>query len=128
VDDGGAAEGEGSLAVLKTNKLHDQAWRFIHWYTTPAVNAEYLVATTTLPPWRASEKHEVWQKYLKEEPRMAPFTRMLSYARATPKLTRWEEIIAILAQARDDAAAQKKTPKESLDDAARQAEPLIQEG
>jgi len=53
---------------------------------------------------------------------------MLSYARPTPKLTRWEEIIAILQRARDAAAEQKRTPKEALEDAARQAEPLIQEG
>jgi ABC-type glycerol-3-phosphate transport system substrate-binding protein len=120
--------GGHSLAALKTNKHHEQAWRFIHWYTTPAVNAEYLVASTTLPPWKASEQHSIWQKYTQEEPRIKPFVRMLSYARPSPKLSRWEEIVSILAAARDEAAAQKKTPKEALDDAARQATPLIQEG
>lgn len=120
--------GGHSLAVLKTNKHHDQVWRFIHWYVTPAVNAEYLVATTTLPPWRASEQHTLWQSYVKQEPRIQPFVRMLSYARPTPKLTRWEEIIALLQQARDAAAQQEKTPKEALEDAARAAAPLIQEG
>jgi ABC-type glycerol-3-phosphate transport system substrate-binding protein len=123
--------GGHSLAVLKTNKsaaVQDRAWRFVHWYTTPAINAEYLVATTTLPPWKASEQHAVWQKYTKDEPRVQPFTKMLSYARPTPKLTRWEEIIAILGTARDAAAEQKRTAKEALEDAARQADPLIQEG
>ena len=120
--------GGHSLAVLKTNKHHDRAWRFVHWYVTPAVNAEYLVATTTLPPWGASEQHTTWHKYTREEPRIQPFVRMLAYARPTPKLARWEEIIALLQQARDAAAEQKKTPKEALDDAARAADPLIQEG
>ena len=123
--------GGHSLAVLKTNKgaaVHDRAWRFVHWFSTPAINAEYLVATTTLPPWKASEQHAKWQSYTKEEPRIAPFTKMLSYARAQPKLTRWEEIIAILGRARDSAAEQKVTPKEALEDAAREANPLIQEG
>lgn len=123
--------GGHSLAVLKTNKgsaVHDRVWRFVHWYTTPAINAEYLVATTTLPPWKASEQHAVWQKYTKDEPRVTPFTKMLSYARPTPKLVRWEEIITILATARDSAAEQKRTPKEALEDAARQADPLVQEG
>jgi ABC-type glycerol-3-phosphate transport system substrate-binding protein len=120
--------GGHSLAVLKTNKAQEQAWRFVHWYTTPAVNAEYLVATTTLPPWRASEQHALWQKYTKDEPRIQPFTKMLSYARATPKFTRWEETITILGQARDDAATQVKTAREALDFAARQADPLLAEG
>ncbi len=120
--------GGHSLAVLKTNKHHERAWHFVHWYTTPAVNAEYLAATTTLPPWRASEQHVAWQSYVKQEPRIQPFVRMLSYARPTPKLTRWEEIITLLQQARDAAAAQQKTPGEALEDAARAAEPLIREG
>ena len=120
--------GGHSLSVLKTNKHHDRAWRFVHWFTTPAVNAEYLVATTTLPPWRASEQHAVWQKYTKEEPRIQPFARMLSYAQPTPKLARWEEIITILQQARNAAAEQKKTARQALEDAAREAEPLIKEG
>ena len=88
--------GGHSLAVLKTSKgaaVHDRAWRFVHWFVTPAVNAEYLAATTTLPPWKSSEQHAAWQTYLKAEPRIAPFTRMLSYARPTPKLTRWVDII-----------------------------------
>jgi ABC-type glycerol-3-phosphate transport system substrate-binding protein len=120
--------GGHSLAVLKTDRHHEQAWRFVHWYTTPAVNAEYLVATTTLPPWRASEQHPSWQQYVREEPRIQPFTRMLAYARPTPKLRRWEEIVTILATERDAAGAQQKTAKEALDDAARLAAPLIQEG
>lgn len=123
--------GGHSLAVLKSSKgnaVHERAWRFVHWFVTPAVNAEYLVATTTLPPWRASEQHAAWQKYTKEEPRIAPFTRMLSYARPAPKLTRWEEIITLLESARTAAAEQKMTPREALEDAARKADPLIQEG
>ena len=123
--------GGHSLAVLKTSKgaaVHDRVWRFVHWFVTPAVNAEYLAATTTLPPWKSSEQHAAWQTYLKAEPRIAPFTRMLSYARPTPKLTRWEEIIKILGTARNSAAEQKLTPKEALEAAAREADPLIQEG
>lgn len=120
--------GGHSLAVLKTNKYHERAWQFVHWWVQPAQNAEYLEATGTLPPWRATEQHATWQRYVKEEPRTQPFVRMLGYARPTPKLTRWEEIIAILQKERDAAGAQQKTAKEALDDAARAAAPLIQEG
>jgi ABC-type glycerol-3-phosphate transport system substrate-binding protein len=120
--------GGHSLAVLKTNRSHDQAWRFIHWYVSPPQNAEYLVASATLPPWRGSEQHQVWQRYVREEPRIKPFVEMLAYGRPTPKLSRWQDIVDLLAAARDEAAGQKKTPKDALEDAARQAEPLIQEG
>jgi multiple sugar transport system substrate-binding protein len=120
--------GGHSLSVLKTNKYHDQAWRFIQWWVQPPQNAEYLVASTTLPPWKATEKEAAWQKYLRDEPRFKPFVDMLAYARPTPKLVAWQEITDILAAARDDAGAQKKTPKDALDDAARAALPLIQQG
>jgi ABC-type glycerol-3-phosphate transport system substrate-binding protein len=120
--------GGHSLAVLRTNRHHEQAWQFVRYWVQPAQNAEYLVASATLPPWRATEQHTTWQKYTKEEPRIQPFVRMLGYARPTPKLTRWEEIITILQNERDAAAALQKTAKEALDDAARAADPLIQDG
>ena len=89
----------------------------MHWYVTPEVNAEYLVATTTLPPWRAAEQHPRWQAYTRDEPRIRPFVRMLGYARPTPKLSRWEDVIGILGRARDAAAAAARTPREALEDA-----------
>jgi maltose-binding protein MalE len=100
----------------------------VHWYVTPEVNAGYLAATTTLPPWRASEQHPLWQAYTRDEPRIRPFVRMLGYARPTPKLTRWEDVIAVLGRARDAAGAGARTAREALEDAAREAQPLIDEG
>jgi len=120
--------GGHSLAVLRSGRAEELAWRFVHWYVTPEVNAEYLVATTTLPPWRASEQHARWQAYARDEPRIRPFVRMLGYARPTPKLSRWEDVIGILARARDAAGAAERTPREALEDAAREAQPLIAEG
>lgn len=120
--------GGHSLSVLKTNRHHEQAWRFVHWSAQPAQNAEYLVASTTLPPWRAVESQPAWQRWLKEQPRFKPFVEMLAYGRPTPKLTLWEDVVNVLVQARDAAGTAKKTAKEALDDAARMAEPLIQQG
>lgn len=120
--------GGHALSVLKTNKHHEAAWRFVHWFTSPPQEAEFLVASYTLPPWRAAEQQPAWQSHMKDQPRVKPFVEMLSYARPTPKITRWQDVIAILAAGRNAAGAQQKTPREALEDAARQAEPLIQEG
>jgi ABC-type glycerol-3-phosphate transport system substrate-binding protein len=120
--------GGHSLGVLKTGKYEAQAWRFVHFWIQPAQNAEYLVASGTLPPWKASEQHATWQKWLRDEPRVKPFVSMLAYGRPTPKLIQWQQITDLLVAARDAAAAQKQTPKEALDDAAREALPLIQQG
>jgi ABC-type glycerol-3-phosphate transport system substrate-binding protein len=120
--------GGHSLNVLKTNKHHDQAWRFVHWWTQPVQNGEYLVASTTLPPWHASEQSAAWTKWLKEEPRFKPFVAMLAYGRPTPKLSLWQDVTDLLVTARDEAGSQKKSPQQALDDAARVAEPLIKQG
>jgi ABC-type glycerol-3-phosphate transport system substrate-binding protein len=120
--------GGHSLVVLKTNKYQDQAWRFVHWWTQPAQNGEYLVASTTLPPWHVSEQSAAWQKWIRDEPRTKPFVEMLAYGRPSPKLSLWQDVTNLLVTARDEAGAQKKSPQQALDDAARIAEPLIKQG
>lgn len=120
--------GGHSLVVLHTNKYEEQAWQFVQWWTQPAQNAEYLVASATVPPWHASEQQPAWKQGVKDEPRIQPFVDMLAYGRSTPKLIGWQQIITLLATARDDAVALKKSPKEALNDAALQAAPLIKQG
>ncbi len=116
------------LAVLNTKKYQEQAWQFVQWWTQPPQNAEYLVASATLPPWHASAQQPAWKQGLKDEPRLQPFVDMLAYGRPTPKLVGWQQIITLLATARDDAAALKKSPQEALNAAALQAAPLIKQG
>ena len=89
---------------------------------TPSIQVEPVLAD------KYYEKLAAWQQWVKEEPRIKPFVEMLAIGRATPKLSAWEEIVNLPAQARDDAATQKKTPQEALDDVARAAEPLIKQG
>jgi ABC-type glycerol-3-phosphate transport system substrate-binding protein len=120
--------GGHALVVMKTGRAHEHAWRFVHWFIQPANLAEYNAATTTAPAWRSVEQQPVWQRYLREEPRMQPFVAMLAYGRPTPKLATWQEITDILVEAREAAVRQEKTPKDALDDAARQADPLIKSG
>lgn len=120
--------GGHSLVVLKTNRHHEQAWRFIHWFTQPEHVAAYDAATTTLPPWRSAERQPAWQRHVREQPRIKPFVEMLAYGRPTPQLSTWQDITDVLVEAREAAAAQKLTPKQALDEAARIAEPLIKDG
>jgi sn-glycerol 3-phosphate transport system substrate-binding protein len=122
--------GGHSLAVMKTNKNHERAWRFVHWFVFGQSSqhaAEYLAATSTLPAWKAAERAQPWQRYVQENGRLKAYVETLGIARATPKLSRWEEIIAVLQTARENAATQKQTVKEALDEAARLADPLIKE-
>jgi ABC-type glycerol-3-phosphate transport system substrate-binding protein len=123
--------GGHSLAVMKTNRHHDRAWRFVHWFVFGQGAqhvSDYVAVTSTLPASKTSERAQPWRRYVTENPRIKPYVDTLGIAQATPKLSRWEEIIAILETARESAATQKQTVKEALDEAARLAEPLIKEG
>lgn len=87
-----------------------------------------LVATTTLPPTHAAEQHATWQRDVRDEPRIQPFVSGLATGKATPKVSRGQDMLGILAKARDAAAKQERSPRQALDDAALQAEPLLKEG
>jgi sn-glycerol 3-phosphate transport system substrate-binding protein len=123
--------GGHSLAVLKTNKDPERAWRFVHWFVfgqSAQIVSDYVGVTSTLPASKAAERAQPWQRYVTENPRIKAYVDTLAVGRATPKLSRWEEIIAMLVTARENAATQKQTVKDALDEAARLAEPLIKEG
>ena len=117
--------------MLKTNKNPERAWRFVHWFVFGQSSqhaAEYSAETSTLPAGKASERAQPWQRYVQENVRIKAYVDTLGLAQATPKLSRWEEIIEILRVARENAASQQQTVKEALDEAARLANPLIKEG
>ena len=120
--------GGHALMVMKTNKYHEQAWRFVQWFTAPQNMVEFNKASTTLPPWRSAAKQTVWQRYLQENPRIGPYVDALADARPEPNLESWLDVQNILGKAIDAAAMGKQSPKEALDDAAREAAPLIKNG
>jgi multiple sugar transport system substrate-binding protein len=120
--------GGHALGVMKTNRYHAQAWRFVHWFTSPANVVEFNVPSVTLPPWRSGQQQAAWQRFEREEPRIRPFVEMLAYGRPPPKLLSWPDAQKLLYDAIEAAMTLQQPPKQALDDAARAAEPILKAG
>jgi ABC-type glycerol-3-phosphate transport system substrate-binding protein len=120
--------GGHTLVVLKTDRYHEQAWRFVHWFTAAQNVVEFNVPSTTLPPWKSAQQQPTWQRYEREQPRIKPFVEMLAYGHPPPKLATWNDVITVLGQGIDSAITLKQAPRAALDEAARVAEPLLKQG
>ena len=120
--------GGHTLAVLQTNRHHEQAWRFVHWFTSPQVVVEFNVQSVTFPPWQSAQQQPAWQRFTREQPWVRPFVDMLAYGRPPVKLTTANDVLRVLGEGIEDALNLKQPPRQALDAAARAAEPFIKEG
>jgi ABC-type glycerol-3-phosphate transport system substrate-binding protein len=120
--------GGHTLVVMKTNREHERAWRFVHWFTSPQHVVDFNVPSTTLPPWRSAQQQPAWQRYLREQPRIKPFVDMLAYGHPPDRLATGSDVLKVLGEGIESALTLKQPPKAALDEAARVAEPLINQG
>jgi multiple sugar transport system substrate-binding protein len=120
--------GGHTLAVMKTNKHHEPAWRFVHWFTSPQNVVEFNVPSVTLPPWQSAQQQPTWQRFTRDQPWVKPFVDMLAYGHPPVKLTTGNDVLKTLGEGIESAMTQKQPPKQALDEAARVAEPFIKEG
>jgi multiple sugar transport system substrate-binding protein len=120
--------GGHALLVMKTEKYHEQAWRFVQWFTSPKNVVEFNIRSTTLPPWKSAQQEPAWQRYAQEQPRIKPFVEELAYGHPPPKLSTWDDVQAALWNGIDSALTLKQAPKQALDEAARVAQPLLAAG
>jgi multiple sugar transport system substrate-binding protein len=117
--------GGHALLVGNTKRNHERAWQFVHWYSTPSNIVEWNVQSASPPPWKSAEQHPMWQQYIKDEPRMKAFVSMIPFGHPPERLSTWGQCQTLIGQAKDDALNLRKSPKQALDDAAREAEPLL---
>jgi multiple sugar transport system substrate-binding protein len=120
--------GGHALTVLKTNRTHEAAWRFVQWFTAPPNVVEFNVPSWTLPPWRSAQQQPVWQRFEREEPRIRPVVEMLAYGHPPPKLWSWPDAQQPLGEAIEAALTQQRQPKPALDDAACAADAILKSG
>lgn len=120
--------GGHALMTMKAGEHPEQAWRYVHWFTSPAQHAEYSIAAGTLPATKSSQQHAVWQKRLQDYPRLKAFSDNTGTGVPPAKLSTWSDILKAIGGAMESAVTLKQAPKAALDDAARIAEPLVKQG
>lgn len=115
-----------SIVVFKSTSQRQLAsWLFIRWFTQPENNARWAMAANYFPIRKSALAMDVMQDYIKNNPAYATAAEFLSYAQAEPRLAAWYQVQELLADAMHKALSGAKTPKQALDDAARNANGLL---
>ncbi|MBC7263272.1 MAG: ABC transporter substrate-binding protein [Chloroflexi bacterium] len=115
-----------SIVLFKSTPQRQLAsWLFIRWFTQPENNARWAMATNYFPLRKSALALDVMKDYIKNNPAYATAAEFLSYARAEPRIAAWYQVQELLAEAMREALNGTKSPKQALDDAAREANGLL---
>jgi multiple sugar transport system substrate-binding protein len=84
--------GGADLAVFKTAKNRDAAWKFVQYLSKPDVQANWFGIQGDLPSVQAA-----WQDpKLTSNPNLQAFGTQLKVAKAPPAIVNWEQIASVL--------------------------------
>jgi multiple sugar transport system substrate-binding protein len=110
--------GGSDLAVFKSSKNRDSAWKFVQWLSDPKTQVKFFALSTDLP----SVKSAWTDPALTADPKLAVFGKQLEDAKAPPATATWEEVAAgfdtemeKVAKAGLDPAAALKTVQSKAD-------------
>lgn len=110
------------LAISSGTKKKELAWELVKHLTRPDNLIKYNETQYFLPPLRSARNSD----YVRNTPFMTEyFDLMDNYGMSLPPIPEWFEIRAGLRNAVDQAVYGAKTPKQSLDDYAKQVDELI---
>ncbi|MGB8956964.1 MAG: extracellular solute-binding protein [Tumebacillaceae bacterium] len=107
--------------MLKSAKDKQAAWKWID-YATNKENAQAWTQAAGFIPYRKSGLEDA---SLTVDPNYKMLIDEAKNSRAYPTLPEWPQIDELIANAVQEALAGKKTPKEALDDAAKQADAIL---
>jgi multiple sugar transport system substrate-binding protein len=116
---GGAGAG---LMINADSENQDLAWKFISYFIDPKVSAEYTQGIGAIP-LRASAADT---DYVKNDPIMQAFLSAAPDYVANPNVAGWVQVRDILDKNLEQALHETVTSKEALDQAADEADPILQ--
>jgi len=100
--------GGSDLAVFKSSKNRDSAWKFVQWLSDPKTQVKFFALSTDLP----SVKSAWTDPSLTSDAKLAVFGKQLEDAKAPPATATWEQV------ASEFDSAMEKVCKAALDPAA----------
>jgi len=117
------------LAVFKQSEHPAEAWAFVRWILSPSVQAKFSMASGYLPVRRSVLSMKEYQDFLAGDPPLRAFVEQMKVGRARQAIDRHRvEINRALAEALEKSIVGKMDPKSCLDDAAKTANALLQQG
>jgi len=118
------------IIVNQASDNQDAAWEFIRWLTQPysdsepSRSAQLYYDIASIIPARYHDL-EVMEELFSADV-LPPYVESVDYAKAPAPYPAYNEIIEIIITEIDNAWFMRKTPQEALDDAAAQADALLQ--
>ena len=112
--------GGADLAVFKSSKNRDSAWKFVQWLSEPATQAAWYTAVKDLPAvpaaWKSGDQAT--------DPQLKVFGTQLKTAVAPPAIPNWEQIAAVIDTDLEKVCKSGLDPQEAATDMQKQAEAI----
>ncbi len=103
------------LSILHTTPQQQLgAWLFLKWLLRPRSDAQWVVASGSLPMLRSTKYMSRVQAYIDEHPQYARACELQAYAQTEPALPHWGSIRSLLGEAAAAVCQQETDPASAL--------------
>ena len=112
--------GGSNLAVFKSAKNRDAAWKFVQWLSQPDVQAQWYATTSDLPAVQAA-----WDEGdLASDANLAVFGDQMKTAMAPPSIPTWEQVANVIDTELEKVCKSGMDPAEAAKAIQQQAEAI----
>jgi multiple sugar transport system substrate-binding protein len=118
----------GNLTLFKTTPLEQAAaWEWIKFFLDRDQTVAWAIKSGYLPLRKSAADHADLKAHWEKEPQAAQAFQLTPYARPEPALPAWQDLREILETALAAVVTARASAKATLEDAARQANRLLDE-
>ncbi len=115
------------LVIFRQTEHPREAWEFVRWFITPGVQEQWSKDSMYLPIRQSVLESPTYKEFLAKNPPMKVFAEQMEYAYAEPVLLpEASEIDLLLATAIEKAVRKVAAPGQALDEAAQEANRLLE--
>ena len=117
-----------NIAIFKTSDLKQAAsWLFVKWFTEREQDVQWSMTSSYMPIRKSSSEHPTLKAYWeKDDPQGKQAFDLAKTAKPEPNVRGTEEIRTVIQNALQEVMEGKKTSKAALEEAARQANQILQ--
>ena len=109
------------LFMAKTANHKPEAWRVITYFTSPEALEKICMSVASLPPRQSLAKAE----FIAKDPNLKKFVEAMVVSRGNPNIPQWVKARDILSRYIEKAMYGVITPKEALDQAAKEIDAIL---
>jgi multiple sugar transport system substrate-binding protein len=117
-----------TVPIFAESPVPDAAWTYLDWLSQPDHLIDYLSGLGALPPRRSVAESAAWAAFTAQHPLLRAFVDGGTPAHLPYYGPGASDIAVLVAQAIEAAVLGERSPRQALDDAARQANAVLARG